>query len=223
MADLTVNRTQAVTLSEGTPATGSTVTIAGWSHEINVSDARVLSEGTSAARTLLVTIAGWVHEINLQDAIKIWFDWGGPYNWIGALQEDQNPMMESFVVHGIDETSKIKGDGYYLQSGTVYGGSVSLCVVPGGHVEIMYACNAGDTTIVCYCRYETGGNPKMEVLSGDGSGEVIGSDTVDYGVDQWEQLSVNFTAVKGFYIVRLSNKFVYGDLDFGLAYFDNLE
>jgi len=99
----------------------------------------------------------------------------------------------------------------------VHSGSYSLKLNPGCCYDIDYGCNAGEVTITVWVYPKSGASACLAVINPD-TGEVITSDTSSAS-GAWEQLSVNFTAEKKVYIVRLLNKSKHGD---HAVYFDDL-
>ena len=151
---------------------------------------------------------GYTFEINVADRIRV-FDWGGPYSWVGRYIEDFSALterVETRVEMAEIQNMKARGSGWEVQGDVKYGGSNALRVIPGGSLDILYACDAGSTEVKAYCYYTLGANPRMEIRKADGSDELVTFDEPSGGVESWEQLTCSFTATKGFYIIRFLNK-----------------
>jgi hypothetical protein len=98
-------------------------------------------------------------------------------------------------------------------------GLSSLVLGSGGVHDVYYGCAAGSTTIAVWCWPPAGtGACALEVLEVNG-GDVLARD-VSVGTEDWEQLSITFTAQKKVYRVRMVNRVKAGGDT--RAYFDDL-
>ena len=100
-------------------------------------------------------------------------------------------------------------------------GAASLVLASGGIHDVYYGCEAGSVTITVWVWPPVGagvGACALEALEVDG-GDVLARD-LSMGTEDWEQLSVTFTAQKKVYRIRMINRVkAQGDTR---AYFDDL-
>lgn len=84
-----------------------------------------------------------------------------------------------------------------------HGGSYSMCVHAGGQYEIPFACEAGSKTVTVWVKAAIGSNVFVKI--DDLNGNEQDSEQALAVSGDWEQLTLNFTAQKAIYILKLEN------------------